>query len=210
MTVLIAEDDRTSRCLLVTVLGKAGYDVVETDNGAAALDVLLQPTAPRVAILDWMMPNLDGLEVVRRVRAAGAALQPYLMMLTSKSAPESIVAALDAGANDYVLKPFNAAELRARVEVGRRLVEAQGALLEKNEQLQRALREINTLRGIIPICASCKRIRDDQGYWNQIESYIREHSLATFTHGICPECSQRLYPDLIHAEQNGNQGESHT
>lgn len=196
MEILIAEDDRTSRELLAAVLGKAGHVVLETEDGVAAVGILSRADSPRLAILDWMMPGMDGLDVVRRVRALTTVVQPYLMMLTSKDSTESIVSALEAGANDYLVKPFRAAELRARVEVGRRLVAAQDDLLEKNRQLQHAIDEINTLRGIIPICAGCKRIRDDQGYWSQVEVYISGHSQAKFSHGICPECVKRLYPNV--------------
>lgn len=199
MEILIAEDDKTSRDLLAAVLRQAGHEVLETEDGEAALAVLSGAASPRLAILDWMMPGMDGLDVVRRIRGLETVVQPYLMMLTSKGSTESIVSALEAGANDYLVKPFRAAELRARVEVGRRLVVAQDALLEKNRQLQQAIDEIETLRGIIPICASCKRIRDDKGYWNQIDAYMAKHNLATFSHGICPECAHRLYPDLADA-----------
>lgn len=122
MNILIAEDDLTSRYLLATVLRQAGHDVVETEDGEAALAVLSQENTPRLAILDWMMPGLDGLDVVRRVRAFESELQTYLIMLTSKGSTESIVSALDAGANDYVVKPFNTAELHARIAVGSRLL----------------------------------------------------------------------------------------
>jgi DNA-binding response OmpR family regulator len=196
MRILIAEDDATSRAMLTAVLKKCGHEVVETANGAAAWDVLRQPGAPALAVLDWMMPEIDGLEVVRRVRALQSPLPPYLIMLTTKSEKADIIAGLDTGANDYISKPFDAGELRARVEVGRRMVEAQVALAERMRDLQQALAEVKTLKGFLPICASCKKIRDDQGYWNQIEQYIQEHSDARFSHGLCPECLIKLYPEL--------------
>ena len=196
MNILIAEDDPTSRYLLTPVLRKAGHEVVETEDGEAALAVLSREDSPRLAILDWMMPGLDGLDVVRRVRSLKRDFQPYLIMLTSKTSTDSIVSALDAGADDYIVKPFNSAELHARVAVGGRLLDAQAALMKQNQKLQQAINEIETLRGIIPICANCKRIRDDQGYWSQVEVYMSEHSKAKFSHGICPDCYQRLYPEL--------------
>ncbi|MBM4164654.1 MAG: response regulator transcription factor [Lentisphaerae bacterium] len=196
MRILIAEDDLTSRGMLAAVLRKAGHEPVETVNGLEAWEALQQPDAPRLVILDWMMPEMDGLEVLRRIRAVESDRPPYILMLTTKTDKAEIVAGLDAGANDYLAKPFDVGELRARVEVGRRLVEAQDALAGKIGELQRALAEIKTLRGIVPICASCKKIRDDTGFWQQVEVYVRNHSEAKFSHGICPECIKKLYPEL--------------
>ena len=196
MRILIAEDDVTSRTVLAGVLKKSGHEVVETVNGAAAWDALQQPDAPPLVILDWMMPQMDGPEVVRRVRALQSSQPPYIVMLTARGEKADIIAGLDAGANDYLAKPFDAGELRARVEVGRRMVELQGALAAKVEELRQSLDQIKTLRGIVPICANCKKIRDDQGYWNQVEAYVCEHTEAEFSHGICPECIKKLYPEL--------------
>ena len=196
MRILIAEDDATSRLMLASVLRKAGHEVLETADGAEAWAELQRPEAPKIAILDWMMPAMDGLEVVRRVRELQTDRPPYILMLTTRTEKAEIVAGLTAGANDYVAKPFDAAELQARVEVGRRMIEMQDALAGTIEELRHALAEIKTLRGIVPICAGCKKIRDDQGYWNQVEVYVEDHTEAQFSHGLCPECSRRLYPGL--------------
>lgn len=182
--------------MLAGVLKKSGHEVVETVNGVAAWDVLQQPDAPALVILDWMMPEMDGLEVVRRVRAVQTDRPPYIIMLTTKDAKVDIIAGLDAGANDYLAKPFDVGELRARVEVGRRMVEMQDALATKIAELCQALEQIKTLRGIVPICMHCKKIRDDQGYWKRVETYVGEHSEAKFSHGICPACVKEYYPEL--------------
>jgi phosphoserine phosphatase RsbU/P len=194
MRILIAEDDCTSRAVLAGVLKKGGHEVVEAVHGAAAWDALQQPDAPRLVILDWAMPEMDGPEVVRRVRALKTDRPPYIIMLTAKGEKSDIIAGLEAGASDYLAKPFDPGELRARVEVGRHMVEMQDALASKAEALRQALDQIKTLSGIVPICANCKKIRDDQGYWNQVEVYVRDHTEATFSHGICPECREKLYP----------------
>ena len=207
MRILIAEDDLTSRSMLAAVLRKAGHEVVETVDGATAWEALQRPDAPRLAILDWMMPGMDGLEVVRRVRALQAERSPYIMMLTAKGDRADIIAGLDAGANDYLAKPVHIGELRARVKVGCRMVETQDALASKVEELRQALDQIKTLRGIVPICASCKKIRDDQGYWSQVEVYVRDHTEAQFSHGICPECMKKLYPEFTQAD-DGNEPRS--
>jgi DNA-binding response OmpR family regulator len=204
MRILIAEDDFTSRSMLAAVLKKAGHEVLETVDGATAWEALQRPDAPRLAILDWMMPGIDGPEVVRRVRALQTERSPYIMMLTAKGDRADIIAGLDAGANDYLAKPFHLGELRARVMVGCRLVETQDMLATKIEELHQALDQIKTLRGIVPICASCKKIRDDQGYWSQVEVYVRDHTEAQFSHGICPECMKKLYPEFAQ-DDDGNE-----
>jgi phosphoserine phosphatase RsbU/P len=208
MRILIAEDDVTSRTMLAGVLTRGGHAVVATVDGTAAWDAMQQPEAPQLAILDWMMPGLDGVEVVRRVRAGNPDRPPYLILLTARGEKADIIAGLEAGADDYPAKPCDAGELRARVEVGRRLVETQAALAATVEELRQALAQITTLRGILPICASCKKIRDDQGYWSQVETYISRHSEAQFSHSICPACMKTLYPELV--RDNPPRGESAT
>ncbi|MBF0242692.1 MAG: response regulator [Desulfamplus sp.] len=204
MKILIAEDDLISRTLLAGVLNRIGHEVVLTVDGNEALSKLKEPDAPKLAILDWMMPLLDGLEVVRQIRAFDAAnkgrnkletARPYIIMLTTKGEKSDIIAGLEAGADDYLTKPFDMGELKARVDVGRRIVEMQSALATKVAELQDALNQINTLRGIVPICAGCKKVRDDAGYWQQVEAYVSRFTDAKFSHGICPDCMKTLYPD---------------
>lgn len=196
MRILIAEDDVTSRSMLAAVLQKNGHEVIEAENGAEAWEVLQRPDAPLLAIIDWMMPVMDGPEVVELVRTHLTARPPHLILLTIKSDKADIIAGLNAGANDYLSKPFDPGELHARVEVGRRMVELQAMLAAKITELGQALEQIKTLRGIVPICASCKKIRDDSGYWRQVEAYLHDHTDATFTHGICPTCMEKLYPEF--------------
>ena len=197
MKILIAEDDLTSRTVLTAVLTKLGHEVEATVNGVEAWQAMQQLDAPRLAILDWMMPEMDGLEVVRRVRTLQNDRQPYIIMLTAKGEKADIIAGLEAGANDYLAKPFDRGELLARVEVGRRMVEMQDTLADKIEELRQALNQIKTLRGIVPICANCKKIRDDRGYWNQVEVYVRDHTEAEFSHSICPAGMKELYHEFM-------------
>jgi DNA-binding response OmpR family regulator len=122
MRVLIADEEPTSRSMLTAILEKQGYEVIEAFDGTTALQALQQDDPPRLAIIDWLMPMMDGLEVIRSIRRSQATHSPYLIMLTSMDAKDNIIAGLNAGANDYLTKPFNPDEQRARINVGKRLV----------------------------------------------------------------------------------------
>jgi sigma-B regulation protein RsbU (phosphoserine phosphatase) len=197
MKVLIAEDDTVSRRLLEATLMRWGYEVVVASDGVEAWEALQGDDAPSLAILDWMMPGMDGLEVCRRIRKMPSSTPPYLILLTAKGGREDLVTGLEAGANDYVTKPFNREELRARVQVGVRMVELQQSLADRVKALEEALARVKQLQGLLPICSYCKKIRDDQNYWQQVESYIAEHSQAQFSHSICPDCYEKLVkPEL--------------
>lgn len=203
MKILIAEDDFTSRSLLKALLIKRGHEVVATVNGAEAWEAMQKPDAPPLAILDWMMPEMDGLDVCRHIRALETDRPPYIIMLTTKGEKADIIAGLDAGASDYLPKPYDSGELHARIDVGRRLIEMQTILAGKIEELREALDHIKTLQGILPICSFCKKIRDDQGYWTQVESYISKHTDAQFSHGICPGCVKQHYPEFAKNSEGG-------
>jgi CheY-like chemotaxis protein len=188
MKVLVAEDDSVSRLLLESILREWDYEVIGTADGAQAWNVLLGPNAPRLSILDWQMPGLDGLELCRRIRADRATESTYVLLLTGKGGTDNVVQGLKSGANDYLTKPFDLDELSARLGVGRRVVELQQALTERVGQLEQALTQVKRLQGLIPICAWCKKIRNDQNFWQQVEEYIGEHGDVRFSHGICPQC----------------------
>lgn len=190
--ILIAEDHHVSRHLLERNLQNWGFEVVSAEDGAAAADILDQPGAPSIAILDWMMPKMDGAEVCRHVRQQTNRPYIYLLLLTAKSQKEEIAAGLDAGADDYVIKPFDPDELRARLKVGQRVVELERALDKRVQQLQTALDDVKKLKGLLPICMYCKSVRDDQDYWRQIDEYIHTETGTDFSHGICPCCMDKL------------------
>jgi DNA-binding response OmpR family regulator len=192
MKILIAEDDLVSRKMLEATLVRWGYQVVVTSDGAEALQALQEPEAPKVAILDWMMPGLDGVDVCRRIRAAAAADPPYVILLTAKGNKTDIVNGLDAGADDYIIKPFDRDELRARLQAGLRIVTLQSTVTARVRELEDAIARIKTLQGLLPICSYCKRVRNDGDYWQQVESYISDHSDARFSHGICPDCYESV------------------
>ena len=201
MKILIAEDEPLSRRLLQHVLTEHGHEVIVTSDGAQAWEVLQADDAPHLAVVDWMMPGLTGLQLCNLVHEAPDADLKYLILLTAKGEKADIVRGLAAGANDYVTKPFDKDELRARVEVGVRMIQLQIRLADRIRELQEALAHVNQLKGIIPICAQCKKIRDDQNYWQRVEKYIAKNVDAKFTHGLCPDCAEavRLEADQMAA-----------
>ena len=195
--ILIAEDDFTSRKMLASMLEKDGHIVEETVDGAEAWEIMQKGTnSPKVIILDWLMPQMDGLEVCRRIRTINTDEPPYIIMLTIKDDKTDIISGLNAGADDYLTKPFDPGELRARIAVGRRIIEMQEKMLCNIQKLNQALEQIKTLKGILPICSFCKKIRNDKGYWDQLEAYISHHTDAEFSHSICPECVIEYYPEF--------------
>ena len=197
MRVLIAEDDAVSRCLLEATLTKWGYEVIVTTDGLQALEVLSRPDAPALAILDWMMPGLDGSQVCLKARALAGERFLYMILLTAKGRKEDIVEGLTAGADDYVVKPFDRAELKARMNAGERILRLQVELAVRVRELELALTNVKLLQGLLPICCYCKKIRDDKNYWQQVDTYVADHSEAQFTHGICPDCRDKfVQPEL--------------
>jgi len=163
---------------------------------------VLASAAVDLILMDINMPGLDGIEACRRIKADMGFNDVPVIMVTAEVDTESLKRAFDAGASDYVKKPFNRVELGARVESAlklKRAMDAQkrvNALLEgQNQELKQALDNVKVLRGLLPICASCKMIRDESGTWKAIEGYISDHSEA-FSHGICQDCQQRLYPEI--------------
>jgi sigma-B regulation protein RsbU (phosphoserine phosphatase) len=190
--ILIAEDHYVSRHLLERNLTNWGFEVLTAEDGEAAVEVLESDDAPPLAIIDWMMPRMDGLDVCKQIRARPSRPYIYLVLLTAKSHKEEIAAGLEAGADDYVIKPFDPDELRARLKVGQRVVELERQLARRVDDLELALAEVKQLKGLLPICMYCKSIRDDRDYWHQIEEYIHSETGTDFSHSICPTCLEKL------------------
>jgi phosphoserine phosphatase RsbU/P len=196
MRALIADDDRGGSLILSTMLTRWGFEVASASDGTTAWSLLQTEPRPSVAILDWMMPDVDGPEICRRIRVDDALKHIYVLLLTSRDSRADLIAGLDAGADDYLVKPFDPDELRARLHVGLRVLSLQERLAQRVDELQKALSQVKQLHGLLPICSYCKRIRSDTNYWQQVESYIAEHSGAQFSHGICPSCFDTVMAEL--------------
>jgi DNA-binding response OmpR family regulator len=197
MKVLIADDEAITRLLLETTLGSWGYEVCAAREGGEALRMFEDTPPPDIVLLDWMMPEREGPEVCRIIRARPQPVPVYIILLTSLGGRQNIVQGLQAGADDYITKPFDRDELRARLGVGRRMVELQRSLADRVQQLEEALGRVKQLQGLVPICSYCKKIRNDSNYWQHLETYLSEYSGAQFSHGICPECYESIVkPEL--------------
>ncbi len=193
MKILIAEDDATSRMILKAILTKWEYEVDETRDGNEAWHALQKEDAPHLVILDWLMPGMSGEEICRKLRETKSLIPFYVILLTSKTEKEDMVAGLEAGANDYICKPFDRPELQARVRAGERVLKLEMTLAERIRELQNALEHVKTLQGLLPICMHCHKIHTDQRGWERLEKYISEHTEAEFTHSLCPECREKYY-----------------
>ncbi len=195
--ILIADDDPVSQTLLVRSLEQAGYPITQCSEGGQALEHLKGVKDPTIGILDWMMPGLNGPQVCQALKENMGPSHLYLILLTSKGERDDIVQGLEAGADDYMTKPFDLQELRARVQVGVRVLMLQQKLEDRVQQLELALSEVKQLQGLLPICSYCKKIRDDQNYWQQVEEYLSHYTEFQFSHGVCPHCFEKeIAPQL--------------
>jgi phosphoserine phosphatase RsbU/P len=193
---LVADDDRPTALRLTRTLERWGLEVTMVHDGAEAWSTIQADATVGLAILDWMMPGADGPELCRRVRADASRAHLYLLLLTARDSRTDMVAGLDAGADDYLVKPFDLEELRARVHVGRRVLSLQERLLERVAELEAAATKIRQLHGLLPICSYCKKVHTGTDYWQQVEHYVAAHSEVQFSHGICPSCYDNVLAQL--------------
>ena len=191
--ILIVEDERLNIKILLETL-KAEYKTLVAINGEEGLGRAL--SKPDLILLDIMMPGIDGYEVCRRLKADEQTKDIPVIFITAMSDVGYEKKGLELGAVDYITKPISPPIVKARVKHHLERENYRKHLEIQVKELQDAMSKIKTLSGFLPICANCKKIRDDKGYWNQIEEYIQSHSEADFTHSICPDCAKKLYPEI--------------
>ena len=183
MKILAVEDDAVARAVLRQALRRLGHESVEAGDGEAAWEVLQQEPV-RIVVSDWTMPRADGLDLCRRVRNRVGSEYIYFILLTSRDATEeNQTTAADAGVDDFLTKPLDLPELWTRLRVAERIL--------------RYTTQVRQLEEMLPICSYCKKIRDDQNYWQQLEGYISDRTGSDFSHSVCPDCYTRvIVPEL--------------
>lgn len=204
--ILVADDSASTRALLQGALERRGYHVVCVGDGRSALEAL-EAGDVSLVIVDWSMPEMDGLELCRRVRAMAWDRYVYIVMLTVHDKADDLAVAIEAGADDFIAKPFSHVELHARIKAGERIVTLERELKQKIAELQGSVKTIRRLEALLPICVYCKKVRNDQNYWQQLDDYVHEQTGSDFSHGICPECYEKVVtPELEAWKKDEQQG----
>lgn len=213
MKILIVDDSTPFQIALKAILDEAGYQKVIMKESAAEAIEFLENTAQNnnnyapepvdLILMDVMMPEMNGIEAVKQIKSRKPLRDIPIVMVSSRDEEEKIEQAFNAGAIDYIGKPIKKIELRARVRSILKLKEETDHRKEHERELEKtvlelqsALNEIKTLTGLLPMCSSCKKIRNNKGYWEQVESYLTKRSDVEFTHGLCPDCTRQLYPEM--------------
>lgn len=190
--IVIVDDNSINLTILATILKADGFLVRPALNGKDAL-AIIQQKKPDLILLDIIMPYLSGYDVCQALKEKESTRDIPIIIISKIDATEDKVRSFSLGAVDYITKPFHDDEVLMRVTLHLNLLRLRQNLEEKNTRLQAALKENKVLKDILPICSSCKQIRDDEGYWNQFEEYVTEHSNTQFSHSICPVCMEKLY-----------------
>lgn len=201
ISVLYVEDEEITRSAVARMLKRRVLNVYEAENGQEGLEMYMQ-YRPDIVISDIRMPVLDGMEMSKEIK--GLDKNSKIILTTAHSDAGILINSIEVGIDKYILKPLDMVSLFSSVEKCAENIMLEKKIQQQNKEkdeliakLQNALNKVKILSGLLPICSSCKKIRDDKGYWQQIESYVREHSEAQFTHGLCPDCLTKLYPNLI-------------
>ena len=195
--ILIVDDDQLNIKLL-SVLLREDYQITAVQSGESALTEVEGENLPDLILLDIMMPGIDGYEVCKRLKENERTRHIPVIFVTAVKEIEDAARGFKMGAVDYIQKPLSPVMVKARVDLHIKLHQTMQALKD-------ALSQVKQLRGLLPICMYCKKIRDDNGYWNQLEAYLGQHSEAEFSHGICQECAKEHYPGLDLYDDNGEE-----
>ncbi len=188
MKLLIAEDEYTTRLTVQVILEQWGYRVDSVEDGTSAWKLLQNPEGPQIAILDWEMPGIDGVELCHKVKMLERETPVYVIMLTGRDDKDDILKGFDAGADDYMTKPFDENELRARVRVAERLVSIQEELAISNSELREVLNHVEMLQSNLPLCTSCLSIQDYDGAWRTMKEYAKSKDDPRFQFSTCQDC----------------------
>ena len=195
--ILIVDDDPDMLFASTRIVESAGYEVLTAATAGQCMEIV-KNNRPDLILLDVVLPDADGQTLCSQIKM-DPALKNIFVVLISGTKTDSAEQAegLDFGADGYIARPITNRELLARVNAMVRILRAERERDRLIVQLEETLARVKKLSGLLPICAGCKKVRDDKGYWNQIETYLNEHSDAIMSHGICPECAKKYYPNVI-------------
>lgn len=193
--ILVVDDDPDILFATVRIIKKEGFDVIRAETGKQCIEEV-EKNHPDLILLDVELPDIQGTEVCAKLKSTSGLQKTYIMMVSGrKTSSDDQADGLDYGADGYVARPVSNRELVARVNSMVRLIRAERKIDSYILELEQAAKTIKVLSGIVPICMHCKQIRDDNGYWNQLEKYISEHSDAQFSHGICDACLEKYHSE---------------
>jgi PleD family two-component response regulator len=193
--ILIVEDHPATRKLLESIL-QEDYETLSAENGLQALEILKETGEVDLILLDIIMPELNGYEVCKKLKEGRTTENIPIIFLTILDGEDSESKGFALGVNEYIIKPVNRIRLKTRIKNQLDLRRKTDLLTQKNHELAAALKHIQTLHGILPICSFCKEIRSEDGKWSHIEEYVKNHMGAQFSHSVCPQCMRKNYPDI--------------
>ena len=192
--VLCVDDDPATQVVLSGIIEDAGWQPELALNATVARQTIEANPDIQVVLLDWMLPDGSGVDLCRELKAvAGSSL--YVILVTVRGAPEDVETGLDAGADDYLVKPVSPVEVRARIRSGFRAADAQRQLAERLAQLESALKRVSNLESLLPLCMYCRRINSSET-WQSVEDYLWEQVDVKVSHGCCPDCLSKLTRQL--------------
>jgi len=194
--ILVVDDDPDIRFATARILRNAGYSVEEAESGEDCLKQVKE-NAPDLVLLDVVMPDIDGDEVCRLIKSGSKTAGTFVVLISGqRTSSDDKSVGLETGSDGYIVRPVSKRELLAWIQSISRIIEAERERDRLIEALSETMERLETLQGILPICSGCKKIRDDNNEWTDIDVYVTDRSKASFTHGFCPECLARLYPDM--------------
>jgi DNA-binding response OmpR family regulator len=194
--ILLADDDAPTLHVLERIVRRAGHEPLLAHDGEEAW-AAFQREPVECVVTDWGMPKSNGIELCRAIRAAKDRSWAYVVLLTGRTEKADVLEGIEAGADDFVTKPFNADVLRAKIHAAGRVLGLERRLRDRVADLEVALAEVKTLRGLIPICMYCKKVRDEAEAWQAVEHYVAHHSDAVFSHGVCPTCYEEVVDPML-------------
>jgi YesN/AraC family two-component response regulator len=208
ISLLYVEDEAVPRERLAAILRRRVREVHLAGDGQEGLEVFTR-IKPDIVVTDIRMPRLSGLDMIREIKQAGPDTR--IIVISAFSDVDLLLKSIELEVDGYILKPVEADRLFSVLTRSAEIVRLLNEVRQRDQdqrqliaELQQSLNEVKTLQGIIPICASCKKVREDTGYWTQVEAYISQHSDLLFSHTVCPDCARKLYPELYDEVFNKN------